>query len=352
MKKKLALIATLVALSAAHADTITSASGSLTLVGKKPDGSTTGQAVIDGNGFMSIKGITGTGVDNLNISGNGRDVNLIASTGRVVTLGNANVTVDSSGYLTSWKGATFGGKVNAGTGVISATSSELINGSQLYTTNNNITSLTSTVSANKVAAANDASAKANTALTNANTYTDSKVTATQTIITNEVTRVDGRIDGVTASVEATNATVAANKATAASESTSKANAALASANTYTDNQVATVNANTTAQVNEARVEAHREVSNERDRAMAAEQALGKEIKQVGAMAMAAAGAAGATPVGDKKTALTTAIGSYSGQSAIAVGVTHLVKENIKAFGSVSSVIGGKAGVTVGASYSF
>jgi len=339
--KKLTLIAALFALSA-HADTITSASGSLTLVGKKPDGSTTGQAVLDGNGFMRLKGIMGTGVDHLNISGNGRDVNLIASTGRVVTLGNANVTVDSSGYLTSWKGATFGGKVNAGTGVISATSSELINGSQLYTTNNNITSLTSTVSANKTAAANDATAKANAALSSANTYTDSKITATQSTITTEVSRVDGRID-------ATNSTVASNATKASNDATAKANAALASANSYTDSQVATVNSNSTAQVNEAR----KEVKAERDRAVAAEGLLQREINAVGAMTMAISAANSSVAYSeDKKTSVTVGYGFYGSEQAISAGVGHFINAQSRISANISKSAAGKTGVGVGASYSF
>lgn len=339
--KKLAIIAALFALSA-QADTITSASGSLTLIGKKPDGSTTGQAVLDGNGFMKLKGIMGTGVDHLNISGNGRDVNLIASTGRVVTLGNANVTVDSSGYITSWKGATFGGKVNAGTGVISATSSEVVNGSQLHATNNNITSLGATVAANATAAVFDATTKANTALSSANTYTDSKVTATQTTITAEVTRVDGRIN-------TTNATVAANKVTASSEATAKANAALASANSYTDNQVATVNANSTAQLNEVR----QEVKAERDRAVAAEGLLQREINAVGAMTMAISAANSSVAYSeDKKTSITVGYGFYGSEQAISAGVGHFINPQSRISANIAKSAAGKTGVGVGASYSF
>lgn len=119
------------------------------------------------------------------------------------------------------------------------------------------------------------------------------------------------------------------------------------ANTYTDSRL-------TSQSGSDRGYTDKAVSAERDRAIAAEAELRKETKQVGAMAMAAAGVAGATPVGDKKSAVSMAAGTYSGQSAIAVGITHLINERTKVFGAVSGITSGngKTGATVGASYSF
>lgn len=116
-------------------------------------------------------------------------------------------------------------------------------------------------------------------------------------------------------------------------------------NTYTDARI-------TQQSGADRAYTDKAVGAERERAMAAEAAISKEVKQVGAMAMAAAGVAGATPQGDKQTAVTAAVGAYSGQTAIAVGVTRLVGEGAKIFGAFSKVSGGKTGVTVGASFSF
>jgi hypothetical protein len=352
--KKLLLI--LLFAASAQADTITSASGALTLVGKKPDGTTTGQAVIDGNGFMSIKGITGTGVDPLNISGNGRDINLIASSGRVVTLGNANVTVDSSGWITSWKGASFGGKVNAASGTVSASSSEVVNGSQLYTTNASVSNLTSTVNTNQAALnalsttvsnnfsdlSNQATVKANASLISGKAYTDSKILATEAVVTNEVARVDSRID-------ATNSAVASNATKALNDATAKANAALASANSYTDSQVATVNSNSTTQVNEVR----KEVKAERDRAVAAEGLLQREINAVGAMTMAISAANSSVAYSeDKKTSVTVGYGFYGSEQAISAGVGHFINAQSRISANIAKSAAGKTGVGVGASYSF
>lgn len=177
-----------------------------------------------------------------------------------------------------------------------------------------------------------------------NTVTNGRIDVTNDALATEVTRAKG----IEAGLQATKADkVAVAAAISAEENARIAGdiAVLNGAKSYTDSKIVNQSASDRAYTDKA-------VTGERDRAMAAEAALSKETKQVGAMAMAAAGVAGATPVGDKKTAATVALGSYSGQTAIAVGVSHLIKENTRVFGAFSKVSGGKTGVTVGASFSF
>lgn len=133
---------------------------------------------------------------------------------------------------------------------------------------------------------------------------------------------------------------AVNKSQLDAEATARATndaATLNSSKGYTDSQISNTN---TA------------VTNETQRAVNAEAVLSKETKQVGAMAMAAAAVGGAMPVGDNKTAVSAAVGNYANQTALAVGVSHFVKPNLKLFGAFSTVGGGKTGTAVGASISF
>lgn len=171
----------------------------------------------------------------------------------------------------------------------------------------------------------------------ANAATNAALATEVTTRTNQVADLDSRKadkSAVAAAITAEeNARIAGDVAT------------LNSANRYTDSKIVTQSTSDRAYTDKA-------VAAESSRAQAAEAALSKETKQVGAMAMAAAGVAGATPAGDKKTAITAAVGGYSGETAIAVGVTRLVKDNTKIFGAFSKVSGGKTGVTVGASFSF
>jgi hypothetical protein len=96
----------------------------------------------------------------------------------------------------------------------------------------------------------------------------------------------------------------------------------------------------------------KQISSESSRAQAAELAITREARQIGAMAMAAAAAAGATPVGDRKTAISAAVGTYAGYSALSIGASHIVNPRTKMFGSVTSSNGGTTGAAVGVSFSF
>ena len=78
-----------------------------------------------------------------------------------------------------------------------------------------------------------------------------------------------------------------------------------------------------------------------------------EAKQIGAIGMASsAAAASANPTAFKRTAISTGVGYYQGYSALSLGVTHLIHDNIKLYGTVSGTQNGKQGGAVGASFSF
>lgn len=240
--------------------------------------------------------------------------------------GGSKMSVD--GYFTSVGGAAIKDLSAAGTkitnvfdGDVSASSFEAVNGRQLNTTNN------------RIAATND------------------RIDATNTAV-GSLTMTVNSVKQVTDSVTANDTVAKANAAATQTNLNAERDARIEgdkrteqASNTYTDNRI-------TQQSGADRAYTDKAVGAERERAMAAEAAISKEVKQVGAMAMAAAGVAGATPQGDKQTAVTAAVGAYSGQTAIAVGVTRLVGEGAKIFGAFSKVSGGKTGVTVGASFSF
>ena len=203
-------------------------------------------------------------------------------------------------------------------------------------------------------ASTDATTKANNALTSANTYTDGKVgainatvsTLTATVNANattaanataqvqthlntavtkataEVNRLDGRID-------TTNQNLVAEENKRIAEDVRVLN----QANTYTDQQVQ-------AQSQQDRAYTNQQVSNERDRAMAVEANLQKQINAVGAMSMATAAINTAPTQGDKKTQIGVGVGSYGGSSAVAVGLSHSTE------GDVNNMSGGKTRVYV------
>ncbi|KAI9549457.1 hypothetical protein GHT06_001857 [Daphnia sinensis] len=177
-------------------------------------------------------GLVGVGAGN-KIVLNGNNGNATVS-GVALLLGGAYVapraddaslpalTVNGQG---AFKGINNAGQkiTGVGAGNVDATSDQAVNGSQLNTTNSNLASEVTTR-------------------------------------TNEVARVDGRID------TETQARIDGDANT------------LTQANTYTDNHIQ-------AQSGADRAYTNQQVGAERERAMAAEAAISKEVKQVGAMAM-------------------------------------------------------------------
>lgn len=194
-------------------------------------------------------------------------------------------------------------------------------------------------------------------LNSANTYTDNKVSTINTAVTNLTGTVSAN-----ATTAATATAVVQTNLDSERDARIAGNQQLSGRIDSTNNSLAQSNQNFANEVVErkARDAEHttsiqkntNAIAAESNRAQQAEAALSRETKQVGAMAMAAAAVAGAVPVGDKKTAVSAAVGGYSGHTAIAVGVTHMVKPNVRTFGAFSKVQGGKTGVAVGASFSF
>jgi len=109
----------------------------------------------------------------------------------------------------------------------------------------------------------------------------------------------------------------------------------------------------TAYTNQKFGEATSATTNETNRAIAMENTLRTESRQLGAIGMASsAAAASANPTAGKRTAISTGVGYYQGYSALSLGVTHLIHDNIKLYGTVSGTQDGKQGGAVGASFSF
>jgi hypothetical protein len=78
----------------------------------------------------------------------------------------------------------------------------------------------------------------------------------------------------------------------------------------------------------------------------------KASRQSGALAMAVAGMTGAAPTGKGATAISMGVGTFGGETALAVGVSHAVNDAVRIFGSVTKVSSGDTGAAIGGSYSF
>jgi hypothetical protein len=78
----------------------------------------------------------------------------------------------------------------------------------------------------------------------------------------------------------------------------------------------------------------------------------KASRQSGALAMAVAGMTGAAPTGKGATAISMGVGTFGGEKAVAIGVSHAVNNAVRLFGSFTFVPGGDTGAAIGGSYSF
>ena len=90
----------------------------------------------------------------------------------------------------------------------------------------------------------------------------------------------------------------------------------------------------------------------RNQVVASEARTVKVAHQSGALAMAVAGMTGAAPTGKGATAVSMGVGTFGGETAMAVGVSHAVTNAVRIFGSVTKVSGGDTGAALGGSYSF
>jgi hypothetical protein len=90
----------------------------------------------------------------------------------------------------------------------------------------------------------------------------------------------------------------------------------------------------------------------RNQVVASEARTVKVAHQSGALAMAVAGMSGAAPTGNGATAVSMGVGTFGGETALAVGVSHAVTDAVRIFGSITKVSGGDTGAAIGGSYSF
>jgi hypothetical protein len=164
--------------------------------------------------------------------------------------------------------------------------------------------------------------------------------------------------GLAAEMTAREAGDAANAAGLAAEMTAReagdaANAtAIASETTARANADAALSARIDAEA-AARADADAANANAATAQIAASEARSiKASRQSGALAMAVAGMTGASPTDHGRTAITMGVGTFGGETALAVGVSHAVSNAVRIFGSITQVSGGDTGAAIGGSYSF
>jgi hypothetical protein len=147
---------------------------------------------------------------------------------------------------------------------------------------------------------------------------------------------------------------ASNAAGLAAEMIARADGDAANANAIASEVTARTN---TDAVLSSRIDAEIDARIAGDKANAAQTATAqaKSIKiarQSGALAMAVAGMTGATSTDYGNTDISMGIGTFGGETAVAVGVSHTVSNAIRIFGAVTKVDGGDTGGAIGGSYSF
>lgn len=258
------------------------------------------------------------------------------------------MVVDTRGWVTS-RGASFSEKVNAANGAVNATSTEVVNGQQLHTTNNNVTTV------------ND------------------RLSGQVARIDQQVTRLDGqvqRIDGLVSKTDATNTKVNTNttainnlqntkadKTQVATDIAQAKNEAITASNSYTDTKVASettrakkaesalndkidLNAETAKLYTDSSIQATETKLNKRIDALEIKidnrfnavmsyvgnefNAVNNRIEGLGA-ATVALGAAATSQVynSSKPTNLNVGTGVYGKATAIAVGMSHYFNQNTK-----------------------
>jgi membrane protein involved in colicin uptake len=146
--------------------------------------------------------------------------------------------------------------------------------------------------------------------------------------------------GLAAEITAREEADTANAAAIAAEATTRANADVALSSRITAEATARAAADT-ANANAATAQ----IAASEARSITAS-------RQSGALAMAVAGMTGASPTDHGRTAISMGVGTFGGETALAVGVSHAVTDAVRIFGSVTKVSGGDTGAAIGGSYSF
>lgn len=281
------------------------------------------------------------------------------------------MVVDTRGWVTS-RGASFSEKVNAANGAVNATSTEVVNGQQLHTTNNNVTTV------------ND------------------RLSGQVARIDQQVTRLDGqvqRIDGLVSKTDATNTKVNTNttainnlqntkadKTQVATDIAQAKNEAITASNSYTDTKVASettrakkaesalndkidLNAETAKLYTDSSIQASETKLNKRiddlelkidNRFESVLSYVGNEFKAVNnhleglGASMAALSAAATSSVYDanKPTNLNIATGVYGKSTAIAIGMSHFFNSGTKVSVNWSQGSSTKSAVGVGVGVAF
>ncbi len=171
----------------------------------------------------------------------------------------------------------------------------------------------------------------------------SAIAGTNVRITQEVTRLDGRIDGLGADLSnevterkteikrvdkridteaktRSDADIAINKRIDVESTERKAD--VFNLNNRVDQEIVDRVEGDRQTLESANAHTNQQVSNERDRALAAEAGLNRHINGLGAMTMAANAVAHTANPGNNKTSVGVGLGSYGGETAVAVGATH------------------------------
>lgn len=306
-----------------------------------------------------------------------------------------SAVIDSRGWI-STRGATFTEKVSAANGTVNATSKEVINGSQLHTTNTNVTAVNDRLSG-QVARIDQQVVRldgqvqridglvAKTDATN-RTVENNRITAAnataqvQTNLNTQVSRLDGRINDTNANVAVNTNAIAdlqstkADKAQVANDIAKAKSESLA----YTDNKVKVVNDKLDLEIESNRLAQKRlddkinsndEKINQRVRDLEIKidnrfnavmsyvgnefAAVNNRIEGLGASMVALSAAATSSVYNSNKpTNLNIATGLYGRATAIAVGMSHFFNSSTKVSVNWSQGSNTKNAVGIGAGFCF
>jgi hypothetical protein len=349
MKLKLSMLALLAMTSAASAQVVTAntivTSGTQTL---------TIDAV--GNGNIIAK-------DSLRVEGNITGTQTISTSGTIQTTGTGSI---ESAYRLTGAGGKFyvagdTGSVNVGAGkiVLNATNGNasvngvaLLNGGAYVgprVEGGSLPALTVNGLTASKGIHNGGQKISGVADGNVNAASDQAVNGSQLHETNEALALEKseRISG-----DAANAAGLASEMIAREAGDTANAAAIAAEATRATDADAALSARIDAEA-AARATADAANANAATAQIAASEARSvKASRQSGALAMAVAGMTGAAPTGKGATAISMGVGTFGGETAIAVGVSHAVNDAVRIFGSITQVSGGDTGAAIGGSYSF
>jgi hypothetical protein len=339
MKRTLTLLALLAMTSAASAQTIATGNtvkavnGPLLLQGVNSSGVPTQSVSISNVGHIDARSANFNGADG--VTAQKITAGVIATTGGKVSINGANGNVLTTGVFNA------GGKAT------------------MDAASGNITSL-GTTDTNKLVVRNGAQ------ITNGGLdMTNAKITRVATgTADSDAVNVGQLNNGLAEEAAAREAGDTANAAAIAAEATRATDAEAVLDARKADKTALTAEATARADADaalSARIDAEAAARATADAAnanaataqIAASEARSiKASRQSGALAMAVAGMTGASPTDHGRTAISMGVGTFGGETALAVGVSHAVTDAVRIFGSITQVSGGDTGAAIGGSYSF